>query len=203
MSRATDATSDAGGDHRQVSVSQSSHSDAEVVGSNTGELKPNNYALADKDPKIGLTVDKPVDISDISSLDRPDKGAAEQAELYRPDEGTAEQAELVAWLTKLADADDCAFTASEQAEVRDEIKELRVQVGRLTELNRNQQEAIGQLLTEVQHGSERMGRKDWVTYAIGAATSLVIMEIVPPLVLLPLAVHAIHTLGPLFSILDA
>ncbi|MBV9208012.1 MAG: hypothetical protein JO037_22025 [Actinobacteria bacterium] len=68
----------------------------------------------------------------------------------------------------------------------------------MTELNHRQQEAIDKLLTEVQRGSERMGRKDWATYAIGAATSLIIMEIVPPLALLPLAVHAARTLGHLF-----
>jgi hypothetical protein len=76
-----------------------------------------------------------------------------------------------------------------------------VEVGELTKLNLHQQEAIDQLLEEVRRGSERMGRKDWVTYAIGAATSVVIMETVPPLVLLPLAVHAIHALGHLL-ILD-
>lgn len=113
------------------------------------------------------------------------------------DEGAAERAELVAWLRKLADADDRAFEASEQAEIRREIDALHAEVRTLTKLNRDQQEAVEKMLAEVQRGSERMGRKDWVTYAIGAATSLVIMEMVPPLALLPLAVHAIHALGHL------
>lgn len=113
------------------------------------------------------------------------------------DAGAAERAELVAWLMKLADADDRDFKPNEQAEIRYEIEALHAEVRILTELNRHQQEAIDKLLAEVQSGSERMGRKDWVTYAIGAATSLVIMEIVPPLALLPLAAHAIHALGHL------
>jgi len=114
-----------------------------------------------------------------------------------PDEGAAERAELAAWLSKLADADDRAFEASELAEIRHEIEALHTEIGTLTELNRHQQEAVDRLLAEVQRGSERMGRKDWVTYAIGAATSLVIMEIVPPLVLLHIGVQAIHALGHL------
>ena len=115
-----------------------------------------------------------------------------------PDESAAERAKLVAWLGKLAEADDRAFDASEQAEIAREAETLRAQVERLTELNREQQETIAKLLAEVQRGSKRMGRKDWATWAIGAATSLVIMELVPPLALLPLAAHAIHALGHLF-----
>lgn len=108
-----------------------------------------------------------------------------------------QRAELAAWLSKLADADDRAFKASERAEIRREIEALHGEVKTLTELNLDQQKAIDSLLTEVQRGSERMGRKDWVTYAIGAATSIVIMEVVPPLALLPLAIHAIHALSHL------
>lgn len=112
-------------------------------------------------------------------------------------ERAAERAELGAWLRKLVHADDRAFKPSEQAEIRREIQALHAEVRTLTELNRHQQEAIDQLLDDVQRGSERMGRKDWITYAIGAGTSLIIMEIVPPLALLPLAVHAFHALGHL------
>jgi len=108
------------------------------------------------------------------------------------------RAELVGWLRKLVGAgDNRTFKLSEQAEIRLEIEALHVELRALTELNRQQQKAVEQLLAEVQGGSERMGRKDWVAYVIGATTSLVLMEIVPPLALLPVAVHAVHVLGHL------
>jgi hypothetical protein len=116
-----------------------------------------------------------------------------------PDAGAAERAELVELVRKLADVNNRAFTAAELAEIRRESEALHAEVRTLTELNRDQREAIEKLLAQVQHGSERMGRKDWFTYAIGAATSLVIMEIVPPLALLPPAAHAIHALAHLLT----
>ena len=113
------------------------------------------------------------------------------------DKSAAERAELVAWLRELADADDRAFEVNDRAEIKREIQALHAEVRTLTELSRHQQAAVEKMLENVQRGSERMGRKDWVTYAIGAATSVVIMEMVPPLALLPAAVHAFQALGHL------
>jgi hypothetical protein len=133
-----------------------------------------------------------------------DESSGERADLREGEQGVlAEREELVAWLKeKLANADNRAFTASTQAEIRDEIKDLHAEVRKQTELNARQLEAIDKKLTDVQRGSERMGQKDWVTFTLGVATSLVIVEFVPPLALLPLAVHAIHRLGHLL-IIDA
>ena len=124
---------------------------------------------------------------------------ADRDEALLPQEclNAAERTELVAWLKKLADTHDRDFKPNEQAQIRREIEELYAKVEELKDLNLNQKEAIDKLLAEVQSGSERMSRKDWVTCTIGAATSLVLMEIVPPLALLHLAAHAIHALGHL------
>lgn len=158
----------------------------------------------DDDVEFGGLSESEEDVRDVSPIESvPDDDLF--GEVPPPDgldEGAADRAELRAWLTKFFDADDRAFEPSELADIRREIEALHAKVGTMMELNRQQKEAIQQLLAEVQSGSERMGRKDWVTYGIGVATSLVIMEIVPPLVLLPLAVHAIHALGHLL-ILDA
>jgi hypothetical protein len=105
--------------------------------------------------------------------------------------------EIAAFLEQLPD--NRPFTSTELAEIKRQNEALQAEVRTLTELNRQQQELIDRLLEEVQRGSERMGRKDWVMYAIGAATSLVIMEVVPPLVLLHLGVQAVHALGRLFE----
>jgi hypothetical protein len=121
-------------------------------------------------------------------------------DLFPPDgldNSAVEQAELVALLRQLTDADDRAFKVNERAQIRCEIQALHSEVRTLTELSRHQQEAVEKMLENVQRGSERMGRKDWVTYTIGAATSVIIMEMVPPLALLPVALHAFHALGHL------
>jgi hypothetical protein len=115
---------------------------------------------------------------------------------------TVERVELVAWLENLADVDDRAFRTSERAEIRNEIKKLHAEVEKLTELTHHQREAIDKRLTEVQGCSETMGRKDWLTLAIGAAISLVIMESVPPLILWSLMVKGFAALHHLFT-LDA
>lgn len=116
-------------------------------------------------------------------------------------EGAPDRAELAERLMKLVDSDDNrAFDPSELAEIRIEIEALHAQVEDLTnlaKLNLEQQKVLGRSLDKIQSGSERLGRKDWLTYAIGVGTTLVIAEVVPPLVLLRLAVHAIHAVGHL------
>lgn len=115
-----------------------------------------------------------------------------------PHEGGDERTEFVIWLKKWVGIDDNRkFEPNELTEIKREIRELHAEVSFLTELNLEQQEALNQSLEEIQSGSKRLGRKDWLTYVIGVGTSLVIAEIVPPLVLLPLAVHAFHALGHL------
>lgn len=115
-----------------------------------------------------------------------------------PDGGATERAQLVEFLKELDDADNRAFTADELAAISRKIQALRVEIRKETGLDRHQQEALEQWLAGVQRGSERIGSKDWIMYALGTATSLIIMETVPPLALLHLAAHAIHALGHLF-----
>jgi hypothetical protein len=115
-----------------------------------------------------------------------------------PHEGGDGWTEFVAWLKKCVGIDDNrTFELNELTDIKREIRELHAEVSFLTELNLGQQKALNESLEEIQRGSEGLGRKDWLTYAIGVGTSLVIAEIVPPLVLLPLAVHAFHALGHL------
>jgi hypothetical protein len=133
-------------------------------------------------------------------LTRPEPGGAEKITPHdRPHEGAGEWTELVVWLKKCVGIDDNhEFQPSERAEIMHEIKKLHVEVRKLTELNLEQQKALDQSLEELQSGSERMRKKDWLIYAIGLGTSLIIAEIVPPLVVLPFAVHAFHALGRIF-----
>jgi len=186
-----DAFPDAGDDSSEASVDQEGLSDDDFAALVVDLPVIEAPASADRDPEA-LLLRPPEKIGEGVSEHFPE----------RPDDGTLEQAELVAWLEKLADTDDRAFTPRQQAAIKHEIKELREDVKRLQELNRHQLEAIDKRLTEIQCGSETMGRKDWLTLAIGAAVSLVIMESVPPLMLLPLVVKGFHALGDLL-ILDA
>lgn len=109
-----------------------------------------------------------------------------------------ERGELVSGLKKLLGIhDNRAFNKDEKADILSEIGKLRAEVRILAELNLRQKEELEKSLEELRSGSERLGRKDWVTYGIGLATTLVIMEFVPPLVLLPFAVKFVHALGHL------
>ena len=129
---------------------------------------------------------------------RPEAGREKVVSHDHPHEGGAEWTELGTWLKKLVGVDDNRdFDGRERDEITREIGELRAEIRALTEQNIKQREALERSLEKLLSGSERMGRKDWFTYGIGLATSLVIAEIVPPLVLLPLAVHFIHALGHL------
>jgi hypothetical protein len=132
---------------------------------------------------------------------QPEAGEAEKITSHdAPHEGAGERTEFAALLKKwIGIGDNRTFEPNELAEIRREISELRAEVSFLTELNLEQQEVLNQSLEEIQSGSERLGRKDWLTYVIGVGTSLVIAEIVPPLALLPLAVHAFHALSHLLT----
>ena len=54
--------------------------------------------------------------------------------------------------------------------------------------------------SDMRQSSERLGRKDWALVAIGAGVSLVVAGVVPPILMLKLAVAAIHDLGHLLGL---
>ena len=180
MARPTDASSDTGGDAWKVPDYEKTPDDA-VTTATGGGLMDQVEGSESGDIDYGINLNAPPRLRESADLE----------------EGATKRAELATFLEKLPGADNRDFTPEDRVTIGCEIEALHVEVRELTNLNLRQQEAIDQLLEEVRRGSERMGRKDWVTYAIGAATSVVIMETVPPLVLLPLAAHAIHALGPL------
>jgi hypothetical protein len=156
------------------------------------EPKPRGFVVPTKKPEASASSPRIVRI-------QPETVGAEKITSHdAPHEGAGEWTEFAAWLKKwIGIGDNRTFGPNELTEIRREITELHAEVSFLTELNLEQQEALNQSLEEIKSGSERLGRKDWLTYVIGVGTSLVIAEIVPPLVLLPLAVHAFHALGHL------
>jgi hypothetical protein len=139
------------------------------------------------------------DLKRLKVLSDAGPASADTAALLRPDalkEVAIRTDKPAAWLAKaLAALDRRAFTSSELEQIKQGIEALQDDVRNLTELSRRQQEKVSEKFEEVQRGSERLGRKDWVEYAIGAATTLLITEAVPPLVLVHLGVKAIHALG--------
>ena len=156
------------------------------------EPKRKGYVMPTKTPEASASPPRKVRVQ-LEAV-----GAEKITSHDSPHEGAGEWTEFAAWLKKwIGIGDNRTFEPNELIEIRREIRALHAEVSFLTELNLEQQEALNQSLEEIQSGSERLGRKDWLTYVIGVGTSLVIAEIVPPLALLPLAVHAFHALGHL------
>jgi hypothetical protein len=99
----------------------------------------------------------------------------------------------------LSSADNMLFGSDELAQVRDQIDILREEIAELHLETREQAESVRAMLDQMRDASERVGRKDWLLLGVGAAATLVITEVVPPLAMLHLGVKAIHALGPLFT----
>ena len=96
--------------------------------------------------------------------------------------------------------DNTPFGQGELASLQAQILTLSSQVAELGKQSREQTEVVQAMLSDMSESSERLGRKDWVLVAIGAGVSLVITGLVPPLVMLKLAVAAIHDLGHLLGL---
>jgi hypothetical protein len=95
--------------------------------------------------------------------------------------------------------DNRPFGSGERQEIRQQLDELRSQVSDLTELTREQNEALRKLVTDARESSERLGRKDWIMAGIGAGTALVITGAVPAGAMVTLGVKAYHALAHLFT----
>jgi len=115
------------------------------------------------------------------------------------DSGLARQ-NLEKWLqANLGAVNDGFFDDRERACLLRQIAALKREVEDQREINRRQSEALLKLLDSAEADSKRLSKKDWLLVAIGAGVTLVVTELVPPLVMLRLAMRAVHLIGHLIA----
>jgi hypothetical protein len=99
----------------------------------------------------------------------------------------------------LKTAKDTPFTGDELDEVRAALRDAQEQIADLKSLNSEQLAMIRNLSGQLDRSSEHLGRKDWITLAIGAGTALVIAGVVPSLSMLHIGAKFFHEIYHLFD----
>jgi hypothetical protein len=72
------------------------------------------------------------------------------------------------------DASNSAFTPAELAKIAESLDRIRLELSARSDVTPEQLDLISRKLDEMQTASERLGRKDWMNYAVGTLTSLAI-----------------------------
>jgi len=70
------------------------------------------------------------------------------------------------------DIDNEPFSAQEQLRISTAVKELRSYIQATTTLTQSQLEFVSNRLNHLEEAASRLGRKDWITLAIGALTNV-------------------------------
>lgn len=72
------------------------------------------------------------------------------------------------------DASNAAFTAEELRRIADSLTSVQLEMGKRTDLQPEQQAFIAGQLDEMKVAAERLGRKDWLNWAVGTLTSIIV-----------------------------
>jgi ElaB/YqjD/DUF883 family membrane-anchored ribosome-binding protein len=136
---------------------------------------------------------EPVPEDEPPALDRTDGDQPGQ-------EASADWNELWEELSEaLETVGDTPFTGDERREkVSPALLEAQKTIRALVKLTEQQSATINSLTEQLDRASEHLGRKDWIMMAIGAGTTLVIAEMVPAAVMVPIAVKFFQTIFGLF-----
>ena len=70
------------------------------------------------------------------------------------------------------DVNNKSFSSSELERVVESISQLKSNLGQSSVFQKEQLDLIDRKLSEIEAASQRLGRKDWITYVAGALTSL-------------------------------
>ena len=70
------------------------------------------------------------------------------------------------------DVNNKSFSSSELERVVESISQLKSNLARSSAFQREQLDLIDRKLSDIEAASQRLGRKDWITYVVGALTSL-------------------------------
>jgi hypothetical protein len=77
-------------------------------------------------------------------------------------------------------ADNLPFTPPELIRIAVSIRQIRQVMSERSDIKPEQLDLISRKLDEMQHASERLGRKDWMNYAIGTLTSIIVTAAFAP-----------------------
>ena len=73
-----------------------------------------------------------------------------------------------------AELDNAPFTAAEQGRISTAVNELRSYIQATSNLTQAQLEFVSDRLSHLEESASRLGRKDWITLAIGALTNIIV-----------------------------
>jgi hypothetical protein len=84
------------------------------------------------------------------------------------------------------------FTSAEQAQVSDQIQQIKAYIGNTYQLSSEQMSRVESRLDQAEQASRRMGRKDWLLLFNGAVFSLILSDLITPQAAQHVLVLAIH-----------
>ena len=78
------------------------------------------------------------------------------------------------------DPENTPFLPEELDRIATSIKQIRTAMLTRSDIKSDQMQYLTERLEEMRHASERLGRKDWINYAVGTLTSIVITAAFDP-----------------------
>lgn len=91
------------------------------------------------------------------------------------------------------------FTASEQAAISTQIEGVKTYIKTTYQLTSEQISRVEAMLDHAEQASRRIGRKDWLLLFYGAASSLVLTDLITPQTVQHIILMTIHGLSHLFG----
>jgi hypothetical protein len=91
------------------------------------------------------------------------------------------------------------FEPREREDIRDRLQDLKVQLKGMQEMNVEQLEALTTTISEMREASERIGKKDWLLFAMGAVVAFAISAAFSPATVVFIAKLFVHEVAHLFG----
>jgi hypothetical protein len=76
------------------------------------------------------------------------------------------------------DAENTPFTAAEQAEIANQLREIKEYVTKTYDLSAGQMHVLETRLDSIRDAASRLGRRDWLTWVAGTLT--ILQAVLPP-----------------------
>jgi hypothetical protein len=94
------------------------------------------------------------------------------------------------------------FNIGEQAEISEQIQQIKAWIKKTYELSGEQWARVKARLDEADQASRRIGRKDWRIMFYGTGSSLILSNLIPPRAAQHILVLTVHGRAHLFGIGD-
>ena len=78
------------------------------------------------------------------------------------------------------DVENAPFTAAERHRLAASLEQVRREISARTELSAEQIDFVARKLIEMEAAAERLGRKDWINWALGTLTSIAVTAALDP-----------------------